>query len=224
MNEDEPNMLISFEHTLSVVRIIGDNIVPSNITIKSEIYPLRDNLQDEEFDLSLSKIKFWLETIVSRCVVFSRNNPIALKLMLDENGKNICNNLLMLLPFEPTDEQMAIVFQAKLAALSSGFMAYGDVQIKSSNYSDLTFTFVGDPDDLLPDMNEWVGPISYFDKPWWHRDDSSTLDVIPPEGSDLNEKPSWAYSLDFLSQTFKPKIETDIRGFKPVIIDGGKTD
>jgi hypothetical protein len=225
MSDQEANMLITFEHTLSLVRIVGTNILPSNITLKADIYPSSEDVKEDDFDLALSKAKFWLENIASRCVVFSKNNPTALKLLLDDDGKVICNNLLMMTPTEPTDDQLGVLFQSKLTALSGGVMSYGDIQVKSSNYSDLTFTFVGDTEDVLPENEEWVGPRSYFDAPWWNRDDSSTMDIVPPADADLNEKPVWAYSLDFLSQAFKStKSETIIQGFTPTVIDGGKTD
>jgi hypothetical protein len=220
----EANTLITFEHNVSFVRIVGDTILPSNLKIRCDVYPSEEDVSEDDFDLALSKAKFWLETIVSRSIAFSKSNQTAFKILLDDEGKTICNNQLFLTPAEPTDDQLAIIFQAKLTALSDGVMSYHDTQITSSNTSDLTFTFVGDVEDNLPSMEDWIGERTYFDEPWWNRDDASTLDIIPPADADLNEKPSWAYSLDFLSQAFKSKNETIIQGFKPTVIDGGKTD
>ncbi len=223
-DKEEANTLITFEHTVSFIRIVGDTLLPSNVKIRADIYPCSESVDEDDFDLALSKVKFWLETIVSRCIVFSKHNSIAFKLLLDEEGKTICNNQLMLAPSEPTDDQLAILFQAKLSALSTDIMTFNDTQITSSNTSDLTFTFVGDAIESLPTNEEWIGERSYFDEPWWNRDDSSTLDIVPTVDADLKEKPSWAYSLDFLSQAFKKNDTPIIQGFKPKVIDGGKLD
>jgi hypothetical protein len=105
-------------------------------------------------------------------------------------------------------------------------MAFGPVEVKSDNQLGLQFTFVGDSSAVLPNNLEWVGPRSFFDKPWWDRDDGSTLDVLPAEDADLTVKPVWAFSLDFLS--FPKKMNATTNGkivrpeFRPKVIDGGK--
>jgi hypothetical protein len=151
-----------------------------------------------------------------------------MKMLIDEDGKNNTGNLLLLSPDQPSDENLAILLQAKMNALAAGRLLFGAVEIKSNNLSGLRFTFIGSAKEALPDMGTWMGTNNYFEQPWWERDDSSTLDVVPPPDANLEEKPTWAYSLDFIEKAIKPKQDRDsviVRpDFNPTIIDGGKKD
>lgn len=220
MNDEEPGIMIEFEHSFSFVRILDDMILPTTIKFTAEMYPLNKSVSDDDFEFILMKAKFLLDTIIGRCVALSRDNEIALKILLDENGKNISSNNIMLCPYEPTDETLAILLQSKLKALGNNIIDFGDLKLKSSNYENITFKFIGDSAEILPSIDEWIGERRYFDDPWWDRDDSSLMDVIPPEDTNLDEKPSWAYSLNFLKDVFKPQKDIVIRpDFKLSVID-----
>jgi hypothetical protein len=221
---EDINLIIDLEYDIKLVRLIGNTFVSSNINIQAEVIPHSD-LDQEDFEIALSKCRFWLETIASRCVVFFRDNELALEMLIDENGKNRCSNYIMLTPFEPTDDHLAGLMQSKLTALANKTMTFGSVRIKSDNANGLVFRFVGDADDFLPPMSEWIGEYSYFDKPWWNRDDASTLDVVPPPDTDLTVLPSWAFKLDFLEQAIRAPQDVIVRpDFKPKIIKGGQDE
>ena len=222
-DEDEPAVLIDLEQEVMVVRLIEDKILPSRLNISAELIP-GDDLTDELFDIAITKVRFWIEAIMSRCIIFARDNKAAMAMLIDEEGRGRADNLLMLCPEEPTDQHIATLLQAKLTALA-GHVIFGSVLVKSTNMQGLTFRFVGHSEEVLPEPDEWLGERRYFDEPWWLRDDASTLDVVPPEGADLEEKPTWAHSLDFLARLGQKQQDIVINpSFSPTVIDGGKDD
>lgn len=113
-------------------------------------------------------------------------------------------------------------------AIANGYIEFGSVDITSDDDSGLGSFFYGNGEENLPDMEEWTGLPNYFDAPWWSRNDTSTLDIIPPEGVDLSEKPKFAIDFSFIDETFfgdqSTNSETQIikPKFKPEVIKGGK--
>ena len=223
-NMEESFVLIEFEQEIVLVRVINNTFVPSKIKLSAEVIPVHD-LQEEEFDASITKMRFWLEAVVSRCIAFSRDNTNAIKMLIDAEGRNNSDNMLLLTPLEPTDQHLAALFQAKLTALCGGDIIIGSVEMRSNNMAGLVFRFIGEAEDILPTMGEWIGTHTFFDEPWWMRDDASTLDVTPALDADLTKKPDWAYSLDFLSKTCNTAKDVIVRPeFQPTVIEGGKKD
>lgn len=224
-----PNLLIDFEFEAKLVRIVENVIIPSRLKITADVMDSGDG-DDEDVEVAFTKIKFWFENIVSRCVAFSRDNRAAHEIVLTDDGSNRTGNILMLTPDDPGDEHLAPLFQSKMTALSAGALVFANVAIKSDNVSGLTFTFVADPESVLPNIDDWIGPHRFFDKPWWQRDDASTLDIPPSPDADLTKSPPWAYSLDFIAQVIKPNTAATEQNaiirptFRPTIIAGGKKD
>jgi hypothetical protein len=219
--EDAESLFINFHLETKITRCHGNTLIPSRLILRADVDPAAD-VEEEDLSLSLAKVKFWFENIVSKSIAFSTDNEAALEMFVGPDGMNRTGNLLMTTPGEPNDEVLATLFQAKMTALSNGAIFYPFVEVKSDNLIGLTFCFVGDARKVLPTMPEWIGDRTYFDKPWWERNDASTLDIVPPPGADLNVKPAWAYSLDALGG---PKQENGIvvrPAFKPTVIPGGK--
>jgi len=219
-----PHVDISFTFDFHMIRMVGNLLIPSHISVTAGVSHL--DATDEDIEVAFTKIKFWIENVVSRCVAFGKDNPHASQILIDAEGNNRTRNPLMMTPDDPSDEHLAAILQAKLDALSANALVFGDVTVESSNIEGLSFTFSGNACDILPEMEEWIGTRSYFALPWWHRDDASTLDVVPPEDADLNTPPQWAFSLDFIRQTIAPTAQTPsvvLRPtFRPTVIKGGK--
>jgi hypothetical protein len=226
---DDNTLIIDFEYDTKLIRIVNNSFVTSNIKIRAELIPLMEQPDHDEFDISLSKCKFWLDMVFSKCIVFYRDNTQAKEIMFDENGTNRCSNYIMLTPSEPSDDHIACLLQSKLSAIGATQFAFGSIRIMSDSANGLIFRFIGDAADNLPSVREWIGERSYFEQPWWNRDDISTLDVIPSEDADLSEKPSWASNFDFLTNAMRgtslsPKDVIVRPDFKPKVIKGGKDD
>jgi hypothetical protein len=228
MDDDEdfgPEVFTHFVFSIKVVRVLEDLIIPSTLKFKMEFIPM-DTADDTEIDLSFTKMRYWLDNVINKSVIFAHDNSTAITMFIDQQGADTrIGNILVLTPHEPTDQHIAALFQAKMQALAGGSMAFGPVEVSSDNQLGLVFTFVGDSSAVLPGIADWVGERSFFDKPWWDRDDGSTLDVMPPDDADLSVPPSWAFNFDFLD---KPKKESKAEGqivrpdFRPKVIDGGK--
>lgn len=230
---DGVNVIIDFTQRVSFIRMMGNVITPTNLTIRAEVLPAPEAM-DIDFDITFAKVKFWFETVVARTVVFCRNNAAALGMFIDADGKSVVINHLMISPNEPTDEHLGALFQSKMQALSNGKMAFGMMRINSESSTGLVWSYVGDWEDDLPTMENWfnIKPY-YFDTPWWTRNDTSTIDMIGKGVTDFSQPPPWAYKLDFIEEAIRPRSSQPftsteaaenvvIRGaFRPKIIEGG---
>lgn len=221
-DEDLDSLYISFTIETKIVRVIGNTLLPSKITVKADINP-DDDMEQEELTLAMSKIRFWFDSIVTKTIAFAYDNDSAMGMLIDENGKNRSGNILMITPGEPSDDVLAQLFQSKVTALSGGRITFAMMEVRSDNPMGLSFVFIGDGRAILPTMENWIGKRSFFKDPWWSRDDASTLDVIPPPDADLTKKPAWAFSLDTVVNGARADAGLVVRpSFKPTIIDGGK--
>lgn len=230
------DVALDYNQKVSLVRFLDKAVVPTRFTIRADVLPL-DGVTDLDIDISLAKIKFWFETIVSRSIVFCRSNLVALDMLLDADGKARVTNHLMICPEEPHDDHLAALMQSKMTALSKGRIAFGCIRIRNDTPSGLVFTYVGDSSEDLPEMKEWFATEPYyFTEPWWVRDDASTLDLVPAgKDIDFDKCPPWAFSLSFIEDAVRPREpamedELDVNrneglgGFRPKVIDGGRTD
>ena len=228
--ETSVNVVIDFTQKVSFIRFLGNNLLPAFITMRAEVVP-SETTKEIDFDVAFAKIKFWFETIVSRSVAFCRTNQTAIDMITDADGRPKITNHMMITPYEPTDEHLASLFQSKMTALSGGTVDFGSIRVKSKS-SGLVFTYVGDWEEDLPTMDNWFTTKPYyFDAPWWTRDDVSTIDMTVGD-IDSSTIPAWAFNLDFIENSIRPKNEGEaaedsvvIKGaFSPKIIDGCQED
>lgn len=221
MEDGEDTLYIHYTFDFSLCRLIDNLIVPSTCKVKAEVDILDENL----VELAMRKINYWLDSVVSGCIAVAANNSIAFQMLLDENSTPRLQNPMMICPDEPTDSNLCVLLQSKLQALAGGAFAVGVIELSSDNAEGLGFTYVGDSEDILPKMSEWINGPTWFDVPWWERDDASTFDTIAPEGSDLSEKPVWAYDLGFVARDMMPQEAIVLKAdFQPRIIDAGDSD
>ena len=233
MEEIETNELyLHYKTKFRATRIIENVVYPTTFRIESDIWLDMEELNKEEKDynlnLTLVKIDFFFKNIMNNSIIFGSDNEWALNCLLKDNEPTT-DNILVKCPFEPSDDRLAMLIQSKMSALSKGYVIFGGVTITSNNSRGLGFTFVGEGVNSLPTMTEWVGERSYFSEPWWNRDDSSTIDVTPFEDSDLDDKPEFAFDLDFLGESLKPIIKDNVTNiirpkFKPVIVKNDDND
>lgn len=225
MDENELEIFVTYSFDVSIVRLIGNVFLPTTFSVNSAIEKGSDDAEEGEIEAALNRCKHWFDHVVSKCIAFDCENEVAYQMLIDDDGCNRSQNLFFLTPGEPSDEMVATLFQAKMNALGQGAIHVGSIDVKSDNLPGLSFTLHGNHEATLPQtMDDWVGEETFFDTPWWNRADASTLDIIPPAGTDLTEKPSWAYSLDFIGRPSRTTIagNADVKGFSPTVIKGDK--
>lgn len=219
----DKNLYVNYALEVKFIRVIDNVLLPTRLEVRAEV-DVDPDASDDLINRAFTKIRFWFENIVAKCLVFSADNEAAIDMFINDQGTNRSGNMIMLTPSEPTDEHLAAIFQAKLNALAADTMLFGLIEIVSDNTVGLSFTFVGDGEACLPTVPEWLGERYYFDKPWWSRDDASTLDVPPAPDADLSKTPPWAYSLDFLHENTAQETVVIRPEFRPTVIDGGKKE
>src|SRR6478672_10761001 len=93
--EDEVNVVIDFTHSLSLIRYINSMMVPVRLTIRAGVYP-SETAEEINFDLTFAKIKYWFGVTVSDSIAFCRSNPLAVGMLLTNDGKQRLHNHLMI--------------------------------------------------------------------------------------------------------------------------------
>ena len=212
---EESQLFVHYTFEFTMCRVAENMLLPSTIRVKADV-----NIIDEDMiDTALRKINYWFDEYVSRSIAVPADET--LKIVLDENNSPRFLNPLMITPYDPTDSHLCMLFQSKMQALANGAFAIGMVEITSDNAGGLTFTYIGDSEDDLPSMEEWItGGKTWFDKPWWCRDDASTFDTQAAPDSDLTQKPAWAIDLGFLERNDTMQDTIVLKGdFVPKSID-----
>ncbi len=234
MSDDSDDDSLEFNETylhytfdVRFVRLVDRTFLPAKMNVRAEIM-FDEDAADFEIELAFSKIRYWLDNFVSRSIVFRRENDYARAILIDENGMNRTGNFIMLTPSEPTDEHLAVLFQAKMAAIATGTVGFGPLEVKSDGPTGISVMFAGDAMERLPTMEEWVGDgANYFETPWWTRADTSMLDIQQvPEGADLTRRPSWASGFEMFDALLQNEDSEPVvlrPTFKPTVVDGGET-
>ncbi len=212
-------VFIHYTFKVSINRLVETLLVPSTLNVKCEV----EIIDGEKLDLALRKIEYWMDYYVDHAIVVCAGNTTGFQMILDDKNTPRLQNSIMVTPDEPTDDHLAMIFQSKLQALAAGSLALGAITVSSDDSAGLVYTYVGDSEEELPPMDHWINGPTWFDVPWWMRDDASMIDTQAPEGADLNEIPNWAHSLDFLDRVGS-NPEAIIIDFEPIIIDGEKPD
>lgn len=218
---DDQDTFVDYTFNVSLCRLVGMQLLPTKLTVKLGIEIIAD--EDNDIQVALNKINHWMDNFVSRAIAVSSMNSEGLSMLLDENNKPLLENPLMVTPIEPTDHHLMFIFMSKITALADGAVEVVKVEITSSDAQGLSFTYIGDGEGQLPDMDEWIPGENWFDVPWWSRDDISMIDTVAPEGADLTVRPSWAATLDFLKPDYKDQAAIVINGeWEPKIIEADK--
>jgi len=231
MSEDDDDdvageLIVKYSLDVKTLRIMDNEISPCNFKLKCEIINASDaNIPGIDIKFTLMKIRFFFEEIISNGIIWSVDNEWANDVFFNDDGVCTLGNIPVITPYDPTDDHLAILFQSKMNAFAATGMEFNFVELEPTD-NDVSFLFVGDAEEVLPTVEEWLGERRYFDKSWWSRDDYSSLDIIPDDDADLNDKPD--YSLDFLKEHLMPKEIKNAKiikpEFKPQIIKGGLDD
>lgn len=223
-DDDMPDAFSWMSFKFKTLRVIDNVLAAQMNTLKAEVH-VKESCQEQDLSIALEKIHFFFDHIVSSAIMFSRDNEFALDMMFDDTGRQRTGNFPMILPEDPTEDFLALVFQSKLNALGGGKVWFSFVELSADTRENLTCGFAGHAHMYLPEMSQWVGPRAYHEAPWWERNDGSTFDIIPGEDADLTKPPQFGYDISFIEKQFlKSNAEQAIivrPEFKPRIISGG---
>lgn len=227
--ENFPNhLLISLCHEFSATRVHDQRLSPALIKVRLDVSETEELESADRLEMSLAKIKYMVNDVLHGSILMDASDEWAMDRFMDDQGSS-GRSSVVLFPDLPTDALLAELLLCKFQSLVGKDLSIHGLQIKSSDGQGRKFMFIaGDqPGGDLPTGEEWLSPTNYFKKPWWYRDDASTMDVIPNEGFDPMEIPRWAHDLSFLAEKVSGPAPVDrvVRmEFRPVVIQGGRDD
>ena len=206
---------INYSTGFTGIRVIGKTVFATKWTISSEVIVTED-VSGEEINISFNKLDYFFNT-VSTSIFFCIDNKWA------EKAFRQTNNNLVVCPTEPSDENLVLMFQCKMNALSEGGVHLGSVKLLSDTSGGLEFIFHGDGREWLPPADEWLGDVRYFPVSWWMRNDLTTRDERVRCKGKMDLLPPWYAGFDVYDEVPKKKKAEVLRPiFKPVVIDGIK--
>jgi len=204
-----------------IARILDDKLVVSNCTLDFVIDVAKDGPKNIH-KKSLMAMKFWIDHFLNGSIAYNIRASLETKLF-----EQLSNNIIMC-PEDPHDYLILVLIHSKLNAIGGGFATVTKTKFRSDTAEGFSSTFDGDVSDWLPTLKDWMGDIYYFDKPWWHRGDGSTIDMPVKDGDDIENKPDILIDLidvvsfdDPIDDTQQAEIIKPI--FKPVIINNDNT-
>jgi len=126
----------------------------------------------------------WVSMILENSIVYDVWDDI------DPSTFGMLKNSVLQCPGSPDDFMIgALIFQ-KLQSILGDAVIIENLKIETDNGAGIAYTIhAAALEHSLPGIEDWVGERHFFDKPWWLRSDGSTLDMIPQDDEDLDDKP-----------------------------------
>lgn len=200
----------------SVMRLMNGRLVVSNCTLDF-VMGLAAG-QDKKLQSRLiGHMKLWLDNVFDGSILIPVNRDYDPAMFA-----NLGNNLVFC-PDDPYDFVVQVLIHSKLNAIGSGIVAIDRSHLSSEQGQGFGTWFDGDPDELLPLQKDWMGDRCYFEQPWWHRSDGSTIDIMASDEDDISQKPDILLDLDDLyrrndDDAGDAKAEIIRPNFKPKIV------
>jgi hypothetical protein len=207
----------SLSSNFTLVRLLGNELLPSICQLKISIQ-LDLNTRDQEQADYLKAIKFWIDNVLNRSIIYHPRTDID-----TTTFEKTANNVIMA-PDEPNDYHICILLHNKLNAIGHDKVKISQTEFTSDLGEGFTCTVSGDITDWLPDLEEWIGLASIFDQPWWYRSDGSTIDFSSEPGDNIAKLRS-SIAINLLSYVSDHNEKTEHMAeilkpnfFKPTII------
>lgn len=203
----------------SLIRLMNNSLDVSNCTMDFVIglVPGHDRKLQSMY---VSQMKLWLDNVFEGSILMPMNKDYDPKLFVE------LDNNLVFCPDDPYDIIVQVLVHSKLNAIGRGLVMIERSHIASDKGNGFGTWFDGDPDELLPSQDEWMGEYRYFEQPWWHRPDGSTIDIMASPADDISKKPDILLDIEnigkarttqpsddgqaeIIKPNFKPRIVTD---------------
>lgn len=187
----ETNMRLEFR----IIRILEDNLIASDCILDALI-DIAPEQPPSMVKNSIRAIKIWAENYLHGCVAFGVGTDINTGTL-----ETISNNIMMC-PDDPHDYLLLSLIHSKISALGKDRVNIVRSSLTTDTGEGFSNTISGNAGEWLPSMEEWLGPRSFHQEPWWLRADSSSIDLKPEDDDDLSIKPTLGLSIDEMIAKF----------------------
>lgn len=155
--------------------------------------------------ISLTKLLTLIEAVVDQSMVITASTE-------DFHTVTQFNNNVIVLP-DITEAMLTMALHSKFNAVVHTDTFVDCVRLKNTR-DDVSYEYLQTDKEYtdLPAMSEWLGDLSYWQKPWWQRADISTLDrqAATPEEHELWCKTREKTDVDELNTQVFRDIEDQI--------------
>ena len=217
MEKTLPINLILFDEIVNQLTVLRYKLTFSLLT-DSPSASAKDLLEAHmNQNISFAKVFTFLETVLEHSICITPYHK-------DYNmiRENAYNNNMLVLP-DTNESSILSCLHAKLNSITCP-----DTHIEKLVLEDLTnnitYTYNKTEDeefDELPTTEEWVTELSYWDTPWWYRDDALTVDGYAESESDLIawRKAAEEENLEELNRELFTDIEESVRNAVKQVTD-----
>ena len=175
---------MTVNRSLDCIRYMESYLEPLKLNISFDLVATQESGDDLEVVIkqghyALSKVLFWLETCLYDILIVQIGDKDGLTIA------SMSNNPVMHTPLPPTEDVICRLLHSKIDAILNGNLAIGDIKI-SSKAESVSYVFNAEYSEYgLPyEIDEFLAVKSYFDKPWWRRNDGFSMEFILPEGEE----------------------------------------
>lgn len=199
----------------SCMRLVGNSLMISGLTLDVELAVASGRDKNQQAD-AIERMRAWLDCMFQGCIVLPMQEPWT------EQWLTSLDNAVMFVPGPANDFVLQVLLHAKLSAIGGDLVTVAHSHMTTDDGRGFGLGFDGDPDELLPAQRDWMGPRAYHDRPWWHRDDTSMMDVPCGEHDDPLQipdiAPPWSSILPGDSSAQSAAAEIIRPSFKPRIV------
>lgn len=204
----------TYRTEISITRLIDNKIVPAKLELMFDL-EFDDSKDAQKQTLAIAKIRRWFDSCLRDCLALPINDSLNIELF------SSIGNTLMFCPDEPHDFLLLLLIHAKINAIGNGVVEVSHSELMSDTSDGFGSWFEGQPTDLLPSIDEWLGKRTFFNAAWWNRSDGGMIDVFASDDDDITIKPNILIDLDSDLDDIIFKLEPAeiiTPNFKPTII------
>lgn len=223
MNE-EGGFILSYRNFFRAIKVIDDLFLPCDIKISCDLSFLIDVKNDKECNEKIFKLNWFFGNVLNNSII------------IDSNNNNFLNNILVnskndviMTPNSTTDNIICVLLYNKMNAILNDTFCINTIDIETDVSEGLAYQYIGNLDGILPDSSEWFSEERkyWFNKPWWKRDDATTIDIPMSDKDDINVMPEWFTDFSFVNDLQNPNESEEKNkvikpNFKPQVINGGE--
>lgn len=166
-----PLKLMFLDNELDLVDIKSFELT---FTLETDGTPYEDARAAQiDQNVSFSKLIYFLESVVDQSFVYIKDDAHVINRFLATNF----NNNLIVVP-DISENFFTLALHRKMNNIVAEHTIVERITLKDLD-NKLTYEyFCNDKTEEieLPTNEEWMGELSYFEEPWWDRDDASTFD------------------------------------------------